>query len=82
MKILLDMPNALCYTDGMKKRNSYQEAISSKLYEETPKAVFAAIAVSLLANLSGVEFEKIDAAILDEWRTLNANGIVPQAAPK
>lgn len=66
----------------VKTENEYQKAISANLYEKTPKAVFAAIAVSLLANYAGIDFENIDNAILDEWAILNRNGIVPQKAAK
>ena len=66
----------------MKKRNEYQETISPALYARTPKAVFAAIAVSLLANHSGVSFDQIDQAIRDEWVVLHANGLVPQPPAK
>ena len=67
---------------GMKTRNDYQSAISAKLYAETPKAVFAAIAASLLLNHSGEDFANLDAAIVAEWAVLHSNGIVPQTAPR
>lgn len=58
--------------------NEYQQAISLKLYDRIPKAVLAAIVVSHLTNHLGLEFNEIDNAIIDEWRILNLNGIVPQ----
>ena len=58
--------------------NEYQQAISLKLYDRIPKAVLAAIVVSQMINMHGFEFDEIDNAIIDEWRILNLNGIVPQ----
>lgn len=66
----------------MKIKNQYARAISRKLYDDTPKAVFAALAVSYITNRDNVEFEDIDAAVRDEWATLYANGIVPQRPPR
>ncbi len=63
---------------GFKIGNEYADAISARVYARVPKAVFAAIAVSLLVNHQEVFFEHLDAAILEEWRLLNENGIVPQ----
>lgn len=67
---------------GSKLGNDYQATISPRLYARTPKAVFAAIAVSLLSNHGGIEFDAIDAGLVEEWATLNANGIVPQRPPQ
>ena len=73
----------------MKLRNEYSRQIDPGLYERTPKAVFAAIAVSLLANMGdgrdnpdGVNFEDMGQAVLDEWQILHDNGIVPQSPPR
>ena len=65
-----------------KTENDYQKCISRELYEKTPKAVFAALVVSLMANHQGIEFADIDGQILYEWDTLLQNGIVPQKPPK
>ena len=61
-----------------KTTNGYSDTLSRSVFERTPKAVFAAIAVSLMANDRNVPFDQIDAAILEEWAVLNRNGIVPQ----
>jgi len=65
-----------------KKNNDYQKAISNKLYADTPKSVFAALAVSVLVNMCGKSFEEIDSAIIQEWDTLFKQGIVPQKPAK
>lgn len=62
--------------------NSYQGLISRKLYEETPKAVFAAIAVSFLLNHQSINEENIDLDLLSEWRLLFDQNIIPQRPPK
>jgi hypothetical protein len=49
-----------------------------EVYASCPKAVLAAIAVSLLSN-GGDELAHAKARLLEEWRILHANGIVPQA---
>jgi hypothetical protein len=59
--------------------NEYARAFGD-LYERTPKAVFAAIAFSAL-TCGGDNWDGGQAALLKEWRTLHANGIVPQAPP-
>ena len=69
---------------GFKTENEYQQLISRDLYEKTPKAVFAALAVSLFMNYSGIEMRPsaIDEAILQEWGALFSNEIVGQKPPK
>lgn len=62
---------------GFKLSNEYA-ALLGKLYTETPKAVFAALAISALTR---GELDKAEQAILAEWLTLHENGIVPQAPP-
>lgn len=65
---------------GVKLGNEYAQQFAH-LYEQTPKAVFAAIAFSL-AFIS--EEENAEAAIakcLREWHALHINGIVPQKPP-
>lgn len=62
---------------GIKQENEYQKAIDRALYEDTPKAVFAAVLVSYL-NRMGVEFEEVDRAIAQEWQALYEAEIVPQ----
>jgi hypothetical protein len=69
------------YTAGNKKGNDYQEQLPQ--YDETPKAVIAASALSLAKQLQGED--DIDAAkklIADEWESLHNAGIIPQAPKK
>lgn len=60
-----------------KIHNDYAELLD-RLYSKTPKAVFAAIAVSALTrgDLSNAKKE-----ILAEWLVLHENGIIPQKPP-
>ncbi len=58
--------------------NKYQKQISREVFDRTPKAVFAALAVSYFIN---TEVEHIDAALLDEWQLLYMQGIIPQKPP-
>ena len=76
-KAMKNRPNGI-----VKTTNDYSDTLSRSVFERTPKAVFAAIAVSLMANDRNVPFDQIDAAILEEWAVLNRNGIVPQKAIK
>lgn len=59
----------------MKTINNYTGLL--KGYEETPKAVYAAIAVSL-ATRSGIELSEAERMIKEEWEALYDAGIVPQ----
>ena len=61
------------------RHNEYADTIG-RLFEETPKAVFAAIAVSALTG-GGERLAQARAVILSEWRLLWQNGIVPQKPP-
>ena len=64
---------------GIKKGNEYQDLISGGLYEKFPKAVLAAIVVSLLTcGGDYINTTDIDAELLREWQALFDNGIVPQ----
>ena len=60
-----------------KTENEYMIQIDQKVYADTPKAVLAAIVVSLLFK-DGVEVDVVTDALLNEWAALNENGIVPQ----
>ena len=62
------------------RRNPYSAMIGVDLYERTPKAVFAAIAVSNAVNTSD-DFAAARAYILSEWKALYEAGIVPQHPP-
>lgn len=59
-----------------KTQNDYQKCIS--FYEDCPKAVLAAIAVSYALRQCNEDFEKLNEEILNEWRCLYESGIVPQ----
>lgn len=61
----------------MKKSNEYQWALSQKVFDKTPKSVFAAIAVSTLTS-GGDYLEHAEPRLLEEWWILYENGIVPQ----
>jgi hypothetical protein len=63
-----------------KTENEYMKRISPKMYEDTPKAVLAALLVSYLDRCG--EGENVDEAIRKEWEILNLNEIVTQKAPK
>lgn len=67
-----------------KLHNEYASLLRGKFYDAIPKAVLAAIAVSYAGHILESGFESIfepgaaEAALLDEWRVLHENGIVPQ----
>ena len=67
----------------MKTMNEY--ASSCENYDQTSKAVFAALAYSLAVRLTGIADEENHAGALDilrdEWRTLHEQGIIPQRPP-
>lgn len=69
---------------GIKVRNQYADAVGD-LYKRTPKAVWAALAVSY-ACMRGdgdteVYPEDTPRFLIEEWRTLYEQGLVPQAPP-
>jgi hypothetical protein len=66
---------------GIKLWNEYLGVLTNGFYQNTPKAVFAAIAVSL-ATSGGDRLEEAQAEILKEWKTLFEAGIVPQDPTK
>jgi len=59
-----------------RKGNNYVDVIP-KMFERTPKTVFAAIAISL-ASSGGDHMDDINEKLLYEWYLLWTNGIVPQ----
>lgn len=61
---------------GIKKGNSYAAVMGSD-YDLIPKAVFAAIAVSRV-SLGGDRLDVAKDRIMEEWRILYENRIVPQ----
>lgn len=66
---------------GVKHSNEYAQLL--RWYSDIPKAVLAAICVSLVARCgSELQPTAVERAVLDEWLVLHQNGIVPQAPPK
>ena len=57
---------------GSKTMNEYARRITPRIYEDTPKAVFAALCVSLMDRLG---MENPDVELANEWAILTANGI-------
>lgn len=47
-------------------------------FHKMPKAVIAAIAVSLALRIDGDNFDLVKGSISKEWKMLYANGIVSQ----
>ena len=67
---------------GVKLSNEYILQYG-KLYASTPKAVFAAVALSLaFIDVEEQGFDLACARVMNEWRALYENGIVPQKPPK
>lgn len=64
-----------------KLTNDYAQAVPGKLYEDLPKAVWAALAVSALTN-GGDWLARAEDCVLEEWWILWENGIVPQKPTK
>lgn len=60
----------------MKIGNPYERELGT-LFDKTPKAVFAAIAVSVL-TCGGDQLDEAADRLIAEWWTLYDNGIVPQ----
>lgn len=63
----------------MKTMNQYADKFPC--YEDTPKAVAAALAFSLAMRLCGDSAIDARETVRAEWETLFANGIVPQKPP-
>jgi len=61
----------------VKQENEYNQSLSREVYDGCPKAVFAAIAVSL-ATTGGDYLEEAQERIISEWWALYDNGIVKQ----
>lgn len=64
----------------MKTHNEYSRLFPD--YATTPKAVIAAIAMSLAARMDGRDIEEVGSLISQEWYILNENDIVPQRPRK
>lgn len=65
----------------LKKLNRYVGAIGAGVYEDCPRAVLAAIAVSSM-TCGGDHLDKGRSRILAEWDALHVAGIVPQSLPE
>jgi len=74
---------------GVKIGNQYAHALG-KFYEETPKAVFAALAFSY-ASVFGtsdngqdeaIDPQEVIARLVHEWAVLHENGIIPQESTR
>lgn len=63
---------------GIKKSNEYAQEFPN--YTGTPKAVIAAIALSLAQRIVDSGQEPAD-VIREEWTALYDNGVVPQKPP-
>ena len=66
------------------KSNEYANLVDRHLYDRIPKTVIAAIMVSFIIKLEGEEIieKDISGYVLDEWKVLYQNKIVPQLPPK
>lgn len=51
-------------------------------YDEIPKSVLAAVAVSLALLQNEEDLSAVSKIINDEWKVLHENGIVPQRPRK
>lgn len=63
------------------KGNDYAAAAGRDVFEQAPKTVWAAIAVSSL-TMGGDRLSDARELVLREWQTLHQQGIIPQAPPK
>ena len=63
----------------MSPMNEYVAALGG-LYATTPKAVFAAVAVSVLTGCRD-DLDEARELMVKEWRLLHGLGIIPQAPP-
>jgi hypothetical protein len=64
------------------KHNNYSLSMDGKLFENIPKTVLAAIAVSFASRIEECSAERTSAFIQKEWEILHLNGIVPQKPPR
>jgi len=62
---------------GFKTHNEYAEQLRG-MYDDIPKAVLAAIAVSAM-TCGGDHLDEAKSLIAEEWQALHNQGIVPQA---
>jgi len=69
---------------GFKKMGDYPSQLSRKLYESTPKSVFAGIAAGIVVN-GGASLGDADSAdryVAREWVLMFDQGVVESAPPK
>ena len=52
----------------MKAGNEYKDVLSGEFFDKTPKAVFAALAVSYAVRQYEDDFSKVEAELLREWK--------------
>jgi hypothetical protein len=64
----------------MKTTNNYALSLTGDFFEKCPKAVFAALAISLL-RMDNATWEERTEELRKEWEILHDNGIVNQKAP-
>ena len=67
----------------MATMNTYTELINDNFYRDTPKAVFAALAISYLINHQGADYSKpeiLEQMLVNEWHLLHQAGVIPQEA--
>lgn len=62
-----------------KKMNPY--ALEVHGYDDTPKAVFAAVAFSLAMRLSEDDYHEARKLLIREWNILTRNGLVTTPVP-
>jgi hypothetical protein len=65
----------------VKLSNEYARDLG-RLYEDTPKAVWAALAYSFAMRLNEDSHDAVPIALCAEWAALHRAGIVPQRAPE
>lgn len=62
--------------------NHYVEMIGESFFDQCPKSVFAALAVSLSIQHEKSSQHDIREALLLEWHSLHKRGLVPQKPVK
>lgn len=65
----------------MKLLGDYASAMSPALYADTPKAVFAALALAVVHNGGMVSWGTADEHVVTEWDVQHKQGLIPQAVP-
>jgi hypothetical protein len=77
MSVALHDPRGRNGHSANKVQNAYALSVGGALYEEIPKAVWAAIAVSAL-TCGGDQIDEAAKRVAAEWWALYDAGIVPQ----